>query len=224
MRARKKRYDPCRHVEGALGLVQSAVVPDYQWGSKAPHTTGYLADKVEQILLKSGVTTVLDAGCGNGALAGYLAARGYHVTGVDASPSGVQIAQGHFPQVKFELGTFDEAPPGSFDAVCSTEVIEHLYSPHLLASYSFAALRPGGILVLSTPYHGYLKNLAISIFGKWDSHHTALWHGGHIKFWSRKTLTRLLEETGFEVTDFRGAGRVPLLWKSMILVARRPCE
>jgi len=224
MRAPKRRCDTYRHAGGALGPVRSEAVPDYKWGSNEPHTAAYLANKVEQVLRVRGAKTVLDAGCGNGALAGYLAARGYQVTGVDASPSGVQVAQSHFPQVKFELGTFDDAPPGVFDAVCSTEVIEHLYSPHLLASYSFAALKPGGIFVLSTPYHGYLKNLAISIFGKWDSHHTALWHGGHIKFWSRKTLTSLLEEAGFEVTDFRGAGRVPLLWKSMILMARRPFE
>ena len=60
--------------------------------------------------------------------------------------------------------------------------------------------------------------------GKWDHHHTANWHGGHIEFWSRKTLTKLLEDVGFEVTGFKGGGRLSLLWKSMILVARRPHE
>jgi hypothetical protein len=78
----------------------------------------------------------------------------------------------------------------------------------------------GGYLVISTPYHGYLKNIALSIFNKWDKHHTVLWHGGHIKFWSRKTLTQLLQDNGFEVVGFVGAGRFPYLWKSMILVAR----
>jgi 2-polyprenyl-6-hydroxyphenyl methylase/3-demethylubiquinone-9 3-methyltransferase len=82
-------------------------------------------------------------------------------------------------------------------------------------------LKPGGLLIISTPYHGYLKNLALSIFGKWDDHHTALWDGGHIKFWSRSTLTQLLEAGGFDVIDFRGVGRLPWLWKSMVLIARK---
>lgn len=191
-------------------------------GGGAPHTAAYLAKVVHQVLNDTGAKTVLDAGCGNGALVGYLAAFGYQATGVDVSTSGIEIARTHFPASRFEIATFDATPPGQFDAVCSTEVIEHLYSPHLLASYSFAALKPGGTLIISTPYHGYFKNLAIAALGKWDSHHTALWHGGHIKFWSRSTLTNLLEDAGFRVTKFLGAGRLPFFWKSMVLVARRP--
>ena len=74
--------------------------------------------------------------------------------------------------------------------------------------------------MVSTPYHGYWKNLLLSVAGKWDSHHTALWDGGHIKFWSRSTLTKLLEANGFDVVDFKGAGRIYGLWKSMVLTAR----
>jgi 2-polyprenyl-3-methyl-5-hydroxy-6-metoxy-1,4-benzoquinol methylase len=203
-------------------------VPDYGWGEDAPHTAAYLADTVEKIIRQHGARTVMDAGCGNGALAGWLAKQGYQVTGIDASVSGIDIARRHFPEVRFDVGTFSSPPPAQdggtngFDAVCSTEVIEHLYAPHELAAYSYAALKPGGILVISTPYHGYLKNLAIALLGKWDSHHTALWHGGHVKFWSRATLTSLLEQAGFQVTAFHGAGRVPWLWKSMIMVAKKP--
>jgi len=62
----------------------------------------------------------------------------------------------------------------------------------------------------------------MALTGKLDAHFTVLWDGGHIKFWSRRTLTRLLEEAGFRVERFVGVGRVPLLWKSMILVARKP--
>jgi 2-polyprenyl-3-methyl-5-hydroxy-6-metoxy-1,4-benzoquinol methylase len=108
-----------------------------------------------------------------------------------------------------------------FDVVVSTEVIEHLFSPHLLPIYARGALKQGGYLIITTPYHGYLKNLALAILNKWDHHHTALWHGGHIKFWSRATLTQLLTENGFQVVDFSGVGRLPYLWKSMVLVAQK---
>ena len=52
--------------------------------------------------------------------------------------------------------------------------------------------------VLSTPYHGYWKNLALAVAGKWDKHLTALWQGGHVKFFSIKTLGVLLAEVGFK--------------------------
>ncbi|MBK8742608.1 MAG: hypothetical protein IPM02_25355 [Betaproteobacteria bacterium] len=67
---------------------------------------------------------------------------------------------------------------------------------------------------------GYWKNLALT--GKFDFHFTALWDGGHIKFWSIATLTTLLEEAGFEQIRFYRIGRIPALAKSMIAVARRP--
>ena len=75
---------------------------------------------------------------------------------------------------------------------------------------------------MTTPYHGYLKNLALSLAGKWDHHHTALWHGGHIKFWSRRSLTKLLTAESFLHQQFLGVGRLPWLWNSMVLVMRKP--
>jgi hypothetical protein len=80
-------------------------------------------------------------------------------------------------------------------------------------------LMGGGAIIISTPYHGYLKNLALSVFNHWDKHHTPLWDGGHIKFWSKRTLTVLLEEQGFKVEKIIGVGRLPYLWKSMVLMA-----
>ncbi len=46
------------------------------------------------------------------------------------------------------------------------------------------------------------------------------WHGGHIKLWSRATLSELLSKTGFKVVNFKGCGRVPYFWMSMIIKAR----
>ena len=101
-------------------------------------------------------------------------------------------------------------------------VIEHLYSPRDLSQCAFKLLKPGGMLIVTTPYNGYLKNLAIAGAGLMDRHWTALWDGGHIKFWSWKTMRCLLAETGFIAPEFHGAGRLPFLWKSMVVCARKP--
>ena len=78
------------------------------------------------------------------------------------------------------------------------EVIEHLYSPRTFAAFvrSILEANGGGRFILTTPYHGYLKNLSIALAGKADRHYSALWEGGHIKFWSRRTLAILLREPG----------------------------
>jgi len=51
---------------------------------------------------------------------------------------------------------------------------------------------------------------------------TRVLDGGHIKLWSKRTLTELLQEVGFRDVTFRAAGRVPGLWMTMIAKAQRP--
>ena len=184
---------------------------------------------VLKLLQRTGARRVLDLGCGNGDLCGQLAGAGYDVVGAELDPDGVRIARQAHPQIPFHnFGVHDDPlvllrreGERPFDAVVSTEVIEHLYAPHLLPAYARSVLVPDGHLIVSTPYHGYVKNLMLSLFNHWDKHHTPLWYGGHIKFWSAATLSRLLEDSHFRVTGFRGVGRLPYLWKSMLLVARK---
>lgn len=169
---------------------------------------------------------ILDLGCGNGAMVKFLIDRGWTAYGTDASEMGISIARQAFPG-RFELQDLsaDDLPEAfkhlHFNTIISTEVIEHLYHPRKLIALSKAILlsNGGGDLIISTPYHGYLKNLLIAFAGRCDAHFNPLWDGGHIKYWSRKTLGILLAEAGFRVTEFRGCGRLPGLWKSMLIKA-----
>lgn len=170
---------------------------------------------------------VLDVGCGNGFTVGQFLERGCEVTGIDLSEQGITQARAAYPKGCFELLSADGDVLANlgcrpFDLVVSTEVVEHLYAPRPYIAGCFAAVRPGGKFVLSTPYHGYLKNLVLSLSGKWDHHADPLWDGGHIKLWSRRTLSRLLTEAGFVDLRFRGAGRLPGLWMTMLMSGTRP--
>ncbi|PTB20589.1 SAM-dependent methyltransferase [Trinickia symbiotica] len=203
-------------------------VEDYGWATESgPESCGYVAPRILELLGVLDVRRVLDIGAGNGALCAELAKAGYEVAGVEYDPKGVQLAKSAHPNIPFyNFGVEDDparllAHERAFDAIVSTEVVEHLFSPHLLPIYASRCLKAGGYFILSTPYHGYLKNLALSALNQWDAHHTPLWHGGHIKFWSRATLTALLSANGFQVVGFSGVGRLPYLWKSMVLVARK---
>jgi len=163
---------------------------------------------------------VLDLGCGNGSLSHVIAQHGCEVVGVDTSAPGIAIARQSFPKCQFIQADIYELPDTdivqSFDVVLAVEVIEHLLYPKELVRAAKKCLKPGGELIISTPYHGYLKNLVLALTGKLDQHFTVLWDNGHIKFFSVATLTTLLKSEGYTDIKFRFAGRLPYLWKSML--------
>jgi 2-polyprenyl-3-methyl-5-hydroxy-6-metoxy-1,4-benzoquinol methylase len=167
---------------------------------------------------------IFELGCGNGSTAAFLMRSGFDVVGVDPSKQGIAKAKQAYPALKLELGSCYEPLAsrfGQFPIVISLEVIEHVYLPRAFAKTVHDLLEPGGIAIISTPFHGYWKNLALALTGKLDEHFTALWDYGHIKFWSQKTLDMLLSEAKLEVIEFRRVGRIQPLAKSMIALARR---
>lgn len=168
---------------------------------------------------------MFEVGCGNGSVARRLCDRGFEVSGVDPSADGIRQARAAYPGLSLDQGSaYDDLAGryGRFPVVLSLEVVEHVYFPRRYARTVFELLEPGGVAVISTPYHGYLKNLALALTGKLDAHFTALWDHGHIKFWSVRTLSALLGETGFGEISFHRVGRIPPLARAMIAVARRP--
>ena len=170
---------------------------------------------------------VLDVGCGNGFTAAQFLDKGCEVVGIDLSESGIALARQTYPAGRFEVMAADASLLANlrcepFDLVISTEVVEHLYAPRPYAAGCFHALRPAGRFICSTPYHGYMKNLVLSALNKWDAHASPLWDGGHIKLWSRKTLSMLLAEAGFQNLQFRGVGRLPGLWMTMVISGDKP--
>jgi 2-polyprenyl-6-hydroxyphenyl methylase/3-demethylubiquinone-9 3-methyltransferase len=164
---------------------------------------------------------ILDVGCGDGVFANFFAGRGFRASGVDISQVGIQRAQTLYPQLSFQVASPEARLPfedGEFDAVWCSEVVEHLFDVgHALAEMA-RVLKEGGTLILTTPYHGLLKNLIV-VLRTFDSHFDV--GGGHIRFFTRGALGRLLNETGFDVTEMNGVGRRWPLWMSHWIVARK---
>lgn len=198
----------------------------YEWTSShcdAHHvqTDGVILELLEIFKCKK----VLDLGCGNGCLTRRLMDAGYTTSACDPSPSAISIARQVVPEARlFTVGVYDKPAAlgeNDFDCVVSSEVIEHLYYPRMLPRFAARVLKRRGLLIITTPYYGYLRNLALSMFNRWDHHFTALWDHGHIKLFSRKTLSTLVAEEGFDVIRVRGVGNFWGMWRHMVVVAQR---
>lgn len=202
----------------------------YHYGDEQPsHTFSYLMPTLEESLRTffdanpKMPKTVFDLGCGNGSTANALANQGYSVSGVDPSEEGIKLANQKFPNADLRTGSaYDDLESifGRSSAVISMEVVEHVYAPRDYITTVKSLIAPGGVAIISTPYHGYLKNLSIALLNRFDQHVDPLWDHGHIKFWSPKTLTALASEAGLELVDFHFVGRFSMLAKSMIAVFR----
>ncbi|MDK6566655.1 class I SAM-dependent methyltransferase [Corynebacterium pyruviciproducens] len=92
---------------------------------------------------------ILDAGCGQGRIGGYLAQRGHTVTGVDIDPYLIGIARSRHPEARWQVGDLvgEGLPRGPFDAIVSTgNVLTFLEPGTQVTAWSnlAAVLAPGG--------------------------------------------------------------------------------
>ena len=140
----------------------SSATREFVWeGAEVPEAHGYLVSPTVKVLREQDARAVLDLGCGNGSFSALLQSQNFHVVGCDASASGIALARRAHPTVDFFEHDISNPLPASFegayDAVVSLEVVEHLMQPRHLGASAYSALRPGGVLIMSTPYHGYLE-------------------------------------------------------------------
>jgi ubiquinone/menaquinone biosynthesis C-methylase UbiE len=158
------------------------------------------------------VGSALDLGCGDGRLAASLDAD--ELTVADVSDVALERAQARLPNarpVRLDPDAALPLPDNAFDLVLCAETIEHVRDVQLLLSEARRVLRPGGRLALTTPAHSRLTGLAVMV-GGFERAFPPL--SPHLRFMTRRALTGLLRELGFEPEIRRRSG-------SLLAVAAR---
>ena len=154
----------------------------------------------------------LEVGCGTGTKSGaWLSRHAGSYVGVDIAESAVAVARasGLDARVVEDAASlpFDDA---SFDVVCCTEVLEHLFRPDDAAREAARVLRPGGVLILTVPNVAYWRRrVDFLLAGRWHPGGDDLsvqqpWRDPHIRFFNTGALVRMLEKTGFDVVGVSG--------------------
>jgi SAM-dependent methyltransferase len=126
-----------------------------QWAATYDEPRNSLFDIDEPIMHRCiealPVGAALDAACGTGRHAEYLARRGFRVIGVDSSPEMLERARNRVPPGEFRLGDLRELPLSdeSVDLVVSGLALSHSPSLEPVFAEFARVLRPGGHAVIS---------------------------------------------------------------------------
>jgi SAM-dependent methyltransferase len=153
---------------------------------------------------RRGSVTTLDAGCGSGWFALYLASLGNSVTGVSfvaaandaAERRAAALGETKTRFVEGDLRDLDEFGPslGTFDQIIAFEIIEHIKADGKLVRDLADRLNPGGQLLLTTPHLDRPPLLG----EEWSD----VEDGGHVVFgYTHARLRELSEAAGLEVVE-----------------------
>lgn len=145
----------------------------------------------------------LDVGCAAGFFLAEAQARGWQVQGLDVSTFAVNYTKERFG-VDVRQGSFTELdyPTDHFDLITMWDVIEHVPDPKSYIQKAAGLLHSGGVIALATPD---VDSLPAKITGKrWVGYKLS---EEHVYYFSIKTLSRMLNEAGFDVVNVRHVGK-----------------
>lgn len=205
---------------------------------------GWPRDRVQAIMAFAGRgDAVLDVGCGNGHLLYQLRERFRRLVGLEYSAvrlaqASINLAGLPFEGLQGSAESMHDVASDSIDCLVSADTIEHIPDVYLAAAEMYRVLRPGGLLVINTPNIAFIKKRMQLLLGRFPSTSQpnegfgsdVLFDGGHLHYFTFRSLRLLLERAGFGVEQAVGYGRFqrvhhlypPLLSGGAQLVARKP--
>ena len=142
-------------------MSQAAITPILHSGERPGYGEGFAYDEARHLAAYlyarelARDRQVLDAGCGEGFGTVLLSETARRVTGIDYSSDAVKAAAAKYKRPNLEFRQLDVYKlPGldlRFDLVTNFQVIEHLAEPEKFLTAVRAALKPEGVLMLTTP-------------------------------------------------------------------------
>lgn len=134
---------------------------------------------------------LLDIGCGEGFFLFNASRAGYATKGVELSLDAAEYARREFG-LDVDAKPFEELrfPENHFDVITLWQVLEHVPYPLVTLTEAHRILKPGGLLALSTPD---IEGIPARILGRrwWNIRML------HINHFTTRTLTTVLQSTGF---------------------------
>lgn len=146
---------------------------------------------------------VLDLGTGSGALGRALREQGCSVDGVTLGSAEYHVARDGYRRLELldleSAGWARRFEPGAYDCIVCADVLEHLRAPERVLQACTGLLREGGWLLVSIPNVAYAGMVAELMHGDWRYGAEGLLDRTHLRFFTRRSFTRLLQGEGWRV-------------------------
>ncbi len=177
---------------------------------------------------------ILDVGCGGGVILNYLIKKSDFVYGSELSPKRLHNLKKCFKNkavfIEMDIEKKSKFKDNFFDIIILSDVLEHVINRDNSMKELKRILKPKGLLVILTPNLAKLRNRIKLLFGRYPStafvknegYGTApekLYDGGHLQYFTFKTLKILAKKYDFEVIKCFGSGRFGILhdfWPSLM--------
>lgn len=182
---------------------------------------GWPRNRLEAIVSVPGEgESVLDIGCGNGLLLFQFRHRYRNLIGIEYSGMRLEQAKVNLEGLSFSglKGSAEhiELASDSVDRIVSADTIEHIPDVYAAASEMYRVLKPGGFLVINTPNIAFIKKRLLLLGGRFPSTSQPneglgsdiMFDGGHLHYFTFRSLTLLLERAGFCVQQRMGYGKL----------------
>lgn len=148
---------------------------------------------------------VLEVGCSHGSFVALMTQAGYQAEGMEMSPWVVDFGRKTF-KVPIHVGPIEnlDFPSQSLDVIVLMDVLEHLPDPLTTMSKCTELLKPDGFLLIQTPeFKGSTRYE--HLVDKSSSFLAMLKADEHLYLFSRRSVTKLLEQIGAERIYFEPA-------------------
>ena len=143
---------------------------------------------------------ILDVGSADGYLGAILKERGHYVAAVECDPRLAEKARPIYDRFyQIDIDGFEFPERREYDLIIFADVLEHLADPAAVLRRCFASLKDDGRVIVSVPNVANVVVRLSLLFGRFDYGDQGILDRTHLRFFTLKTLTKLLQETGFNI-------------------------
>ena len=162
------------------------------------------ADLVDRLPLDPSAS-ILEVGCGTGATGALALSEGRcsHYVGVELFESAAKEAREVLSDVitgNVESLTFDWQP-ASFDALILSEVLEHLVEPGEVLKKLARYVRPGGMVLASSPNISHWRVIRELIRGRFELADQGVFDRTHLRWFTPQSFAGMFDDAGFRIDE-----------------------